>query len=125
MGGDKSRAVNAVTMAITGALGGQTDMQVVANTLAPYAAQIIGQQYGHGEDKNTTAQMVSHAILGATLAYVNGGNSAVGGGAAVASEAAASYLTNQYKDNAENTKTRMENSNRIYYQKMSKPKYET
>ncbi len=113
MGGDKSRAVNAVTMAITGALGGQTDMQVVANTLAPYAAQIIGQQYGHGEDKNTTAQMVSHAILGATLAYINGGNSAAGGSAAVASEAA-SYLTNQYKDNAENTKTRMENSNRIY-----------
>ena len=109
MGGDKSRAVNAVTMAITGALGVQTDMQVVANTLAPYAAQIIGQQYGHGEDKNTAAQLVSHAILGATLAYVNGGNPAAGG-----SEAAASYLTNQYKDNAENTKTRMENSNRIY-----------
>lgn len=101
MGGDKSRAVNAVTIAITGALGGQTDLQVVSNALAPYAAQVIGQQFGHGEDKNTTAQMVSHAILGATLAYVNGGNPAAGGSAAVASEAAASYLTNQYKDNAE------------------------
>ena len=98
MGGDKSRAVNAVTLAITGALGGQTDLQVASNVLAPYAAQVIGQQFGHGEDKNTAAQMVSHAILGATLAYVNGGNPAAGGSAAVASEAAATYFTNQYKD---------------------------
>ena len=41
MGGDKSRALNAVTTAITGALGGQTDLQVAANTLAPYAANMI------------------------------------------------------------------------------------
>ncbi|WP_436897341.1 hemagglutinin repeat-containing protein [Acinetobacter gyllenbergii] len=99
MGGNKSRAVNAVTMAVTGALGGQTDMQVVANTLAPYVAQGIGQQFGHGEDKNKAAQLVSHAILGATLAYVNSGNPAAGGSAAVASEAAADYLAKQYKDN--------------------------
>ena len=98
MGGDKSRAVNAVTIAITGALGGQTDLQVVSNALAPYAAQVIGEKFGHGEDKNTTAQMVSHAILGATLAYVNGGNPAAGGTAAVASEAAANYFAKQYDD---------------------------
>ena len=46
--------------------------------------------------------MVSHAILGATLAYINGGDPTAGGSAAVASEAAANYLTNQlaekYKD---------------------------
>ena len=100
MGGDSNRALNAVTIAITGALGGQTDLQVASNALAPYAAQVIGQQFGHGEDKNTAAQMVSHAILGATLAYVNGGNPAAGGSAAVASEAAATYFTNQYKDDA-------------------------
>ncbi|MDV8157998.1 DNA/RNA non-specific endonuclease [Acinetobacter bereziniae] len=98
MGGDKSRAVNAVTMAVTGALGGQTDLQVAANTLAPYAANIIGKELGHGEDKNKAAQLAAHAILGAALAYVNGGNPAAGGSAAVASEAAADYLTNQYKD---------------------------
>ena len=101
MGGDKSRAVNAVTMAVTGALGGQTDLQVAANALAPYAANIIGKELGHGEDKNKAAQLVSHAILGAALAYVNGGNPAAGGSAAVASEAAADYLTNQYKDKKE------------------------
>ncbi|MDC4776619.1 hemagglutinin repeat-containing protein [Acinetobacter baumannii] len=98
MGGDKSRALNAVTMAVTGALGGQTEVQVVANTLAPYAANMIGEKFGHGEDKNKAAQLASHAILGATLAYLNGGNPAAGGSAAVASEAAADYLANQYKD---------------------------
>ncbi|MDS7958257.1 MULTISPECIES: hemagglutinin repeat-containing protein [unclassified Acinetobacter] len=99
MGGDKSRALNAVTTAITGALGGQTDLQVVTNTLAPYASKLIGENLGHGEDKNKAAQMASHAILGAVLAYVNNGNPAAGGSAAVASETAADYLTKQYKDN--------------------------
>ena len=37
-------------------------------------------------------------ILGATLAYLNGGNPAAGGSAAVASEAAADYFANQYND---------------------------
>lgn len=63
---------------------------------------MIGQQFGHGEDKNTAAQLVSHVILAATLAYINGGDPTAGGSAAVASEAAANYLTNQlaekYKD---------------------------
>nr|WP_228198579.1 VENN motif pre-toxin domain-containing protein [Acinetobacter baylyi] len=85
-------------MAVTGALGGQTDLQVAANTLAPYAANVIGEKFGHGEDKNTAAQMVSHAILGAALAYVNNGNPAAGGSAAVASEAAANYLAERYND---------------------------
>ena len=33
MGGDSNRALNAVTIAITGALGGQTDLQVASNAL--------------------------------------------------------------------------------------------
>ncbi|MDY6481541.1 VENN motif pre-toxin domain-containing protein [Acinetobacter faecalis] len=101
MGGDSSRALNAVTIAITAALGGQTDLQAATNALAPCAAQIIGQEFGHGEDKNTAAQLISHAILGATLAYINGGDPTAGGSAAVASEAAAIYLANQYKDKKE------------------------
>lgn len=98
IGGDKSRALNAVTTAITGALGGQTDLQVVTNTLAPYGSQLIGESFGHGEDKNTAAQLTAHAILGATLAYINGGDPLAGGSAAVASEAAATYFANQYND---------------------------
>lgn len=98
MGGNKGRALNAVTTVITGVLGGQTDIQVAANALAPYAAQQIGEKFGHGEDKNKAAQLASHAILGATLAYLNGGNPAAGGSVAVASEAAADYFANQYND---------------------------
>jgi len=101
MGGDYSRGLNAVTTALTAVLGGQTDLQAATNTLAPYAAQVIGQQWGHGEDKNTAAQLAAHAILGATLAYINGGDPTAGGSAAVASEAAATYFTNQYKDKKE------------------------
>lgn len=102
MGRDYSRGLNAVTTALTVVLGGQTDLQAAANTLAPYAAQTIGEKWGHGEDKITVAQLVSHAILGATLVYINGGDPTAGGSAAVASEAAANYLTSQlaekYKD---------------------------
>ena len=58
---------------------------MVTNTLAPYAAQVIGQEFGHCEYKNTAEQLVSHAILGATLAYINGGDPTAGGSAAVAS----------------------------------------
>ena len=101
MGGDYSQGLNAVTTALTAVLGGQTDLQAATNTLAPYAAQVIGQQWGHGEDKNTAAQLAAHAILGATLAYINGGDPTAGGSAAVASEAAATYFTNQYKDKKE------------------------
>ena len=93
MGGNKGRALNAVTTVITGALGGQTDIQVAANALAPYAANFIGEKFGHGEDKNKAAQLASHAILGATLAYLNGGNPAAGD-----SEAAVDYFANQYND---------------------------
>ncbi|MEG0292625.1 MAG: hypothetical protein RR617_07825 [Anaerovoracaceae bacterium] len=87
-------------MAVTGALGGQTDVQATTNLLAPYASQLIGKTFGQEQDKNTTAQLVSHAILGAALAYVNGGDPTAGGSAAVASEASATYFTNQYKDDS-------------------------
>jgi filamentous hemagglutinin len=83
--------------------------------------QVIGQEFGHGEDKNTAAQLVSHAILGATLAYINGGDPTAGGSAAVASEAAAIYLTNQYKNDPV-TKTKMANFSRTYL-KMLKHRY--
>ena len=62
---------------------------------------MIGGQFGHDEDKNTATQLVSHAILRATLAYINGGDPTAGGSVAVASEAAAIYLANQYKDKKE------------------------
>ncbi|WP_218964652.1 hypothetical protein, partial [Snodgrassella alvi] len=55
IGGNKSRAMNAVTSAVTGILGGQSSLQAANNALAPYAAELIGQQFGHGENQNQAA----------------------------------------------------------------------
>ena len=98
VGGSKSRALSAAETLITGALGGQGDLQLAANTLAPYAAAAIGKRFGHGENKNEAAQAISHFMLGAALAYANGADPLAGGSAAVAAERAAEYLAKQYDD---------------------------
>ena len=98
VGGSKSRALTAAETLITGALGGQGDLQLAANTLAPYAAAAIGKRFGHGEHKNEAAQAIGHFMLGAALAYANGADPLAGGSAAVAAERAAEYLVKQYDD---------------------------
>ncbi|PIT08756.1 hypothetical protein BGI30_07985 [Snodgrassella alvi] len=65
------------------------------NALAPYAAELIGQQFGHGENQNQAAQLVAHALVGAISASVNGGNAAAGAVGASAAELAAQYLIKQ------------------------------
>ena len=79
-------------------MGGQGDLQLAANTLAPYAAAAIGKRFGHGEHKNEAAQAIGHFMLGAALAYANGADPLAGGSAAVAAERAAEYLAKQYDD---------------------------
>ncbi|CBX21725.1 unnamed protein product [Neisseria lactamica Y92-1009] len=98
IGGSKSRALTAAETLITGALGGQGNLQLAANTLAPYAAAAIGRRFGHGENKNEAAQAIGHFMLGAALAYANGADPLAGGSAAVAAERAAGYLAKQYDD---------------------------
>ena len=98
IGSSKSRALSAAETLITGALGGQGDLQLAANTLAPYAAAAIGKRFGHGEHKNEAAQAIGHFMLGAALAYANGADPLAGGSAAVAAERAAEYLAKQYDD---------------------------
>ncbi|HHK5590234.1 TPA: VENN motif pre-toxin domain-containing protein [Neisseria lactamica] len=73
-------------------------MQSAANAAAPYASEAIGRTFGHGENKNETAQAVGHFLLGAAIARVNGGNFAAGGSAAVAAEKAAEHLAQRYND---------------------------
>ena len=98
IGGSKSRALSAAETLITGTLGGQGDLQLAANTLAPYAAAAIGKRFGHGENKNEAAQAIGHFMLGAALAYANGADPLAGDSAAVAAERAAGYLAKQYDD---------------------------
>ena len=98
VGGKHRRALNAGTTLATGLLGGQSGLQSAVNAAAPYASEAIGRTFGHGENKNETAQAIGHFLLGATIARVNGGNSAAGGAAAVAAEKAAEHLAQRYND---------------------------
>lgn len=50
------------------------------------------QQFGHGEDKNKAAQLVSHAILGAAVLVIGANNTFSAGIAAGGSEVAAPLL---------------------------------
>ena len=73
-------------------------MQSAVNAAAPYASEAIGRTFGHGENKNETAQAIGHFLLGAAIARVNSGNFAACGSAAVAAEKAAEHLAQQYND---------------------------
>ncbi|MGS0541020.1 VENN motif pre-toxin domain-containing protein [Xanthomonas oryzae] len=95
VGGDYSRALQAVTTVVVGGISGQGGTQVATNALAPYAAQLIGKTFdpNHGSNPNAALQLVSHAVLGALLAEVKGGSVAGGALAGAGGELAAHYLT--------------------------------
>ncbi|MCC4634508.1 VENN motif pre-toxin domain-containing protein [Xanthomonas dyei] len=95
IGGDYSRALQAVTTVVVGGVSGQSAGQVATNALAPYAAQLIGKTFdqNHGSNPNAVLQGLSHAVLGAVLAQVNGGSLAGGALAGASGELAAQYLT--------------------------------
>ncbi|MDP1540268.1 MAG: glycohydrolase toxin TNT-related protein, partial [Moraxellaceae bacterium] len=65
--------------------------QVATNAIAPYASQFIGSTLSDDQ----AAQLLSHAVLGAVMAYANNGNAATGAVAAAGAEAAADYLAKQ------------------------------
>lgn len=94
IGGDYSRALVAVTTALIGGASAQGASQIVGNALAPYAAQLIGEKFdtGHGSDPNAVAQALSHALLGAVLAELNGGSASGGALAGAGGEIAAGVL---------------------------------
>ncbi|WP_277946823.1 hemagglutinin repeat-containing protein [Xanthomonas vesicatoria] len=95
IGGDYSRALQAVTTVVVGGVSGQSAGQVATNALAPYAAQLIGNTFdpNHGSNPNAVLQLVSHAVLGAVLAEVNGASAGSGSLAGAGGELAAKYLT--------------------------------
>ncbi|WP_407465323.1 hemagglutinin repeat-containing protein [Xanthomonas campestris] len=95
VGGDYSRALQAVTTVVVGGVSGQGAGQVASNALAPYAAQLIGRTFdpNHGSNPNAALQLVSHAVLGAVLAEVNGASVTGGALAGASGELAAQHLT--------------------------------
>ncbi|WP_409975947.1 hemagglutinin repeat-containing protein [Xanthomonas graminis] len=100
-GGDYSRALQAVTTALVGSVSGQATSQVAGNALAPYAAQLIGQTFdgNHGSDPDAAMQVLSHALLGAVLAEVNGTSGTGGALAGAGGELAAQWLTKELYGN--------------------------
>ncbi|WP_355508383.1 hemagglutinin repeat-containing protein [Xanthomonas cannabis] len=94
-GGDYNRALQAVTTVLVGSVAGQGAGQLAGNALAPYAAQLVGKTFdqNHGSDPNAVLQGLSHAVLGAVLAQVNGTSMAGGALAGAGGELAAQYLT--------------------------------
>ena len=100
VGGGYSRALEAVTAALVAGSAGQGAAQVASNSLAPYAAQLIGEKFdtSHGSDPNAVAQALSHALLGAVLAELNGGSRTGGALAGAGGELAAGVLKQAFPD---------------------------
>ena len=95
VGGDYSRALSVVTNIIVGATSGQGNAQLATNAIAPYASQLIGDTFEHTDDPNKAAQLLSHAVLGAIIAYMNGGDAVSGAASATASELASMVLAKE------------------------------
>ncbi|MBN2878923.1 MAG: VENN motif pre-toxin domain-containing protein, partial [Clostridia bacterium] len=74
---------------------GQGNAQIATNAIAPYASQLIGDTFEHTDDPNKAAQLLSHAVLGAVIAYMNGGDPAAGAASATASELASMALARE------------------------------
>jgi hypothetical protein len=94
-GGDNSRALAVVTGILVGGVAGQGGTQLAANASAPYAAAAIGDYFKTKGNENQTLQDLSHAVLGATLAYANGASAVGGALAGGGAELAAQILTKQ------------------------------
>ncbi|WWW36144.1 VENN motif pre-toxin domain-containing protein [Stenotrophomonas rhizophila] len=98
IGSQNGRALEAVTTLLVGVVSGQGGGQVAANALAPYAAQLIGSKFDtdHGSDPDAAAQALSHALLGAVLAELNGGSAGGGALSAAGGELAAGFLKDAF-----------------------------
>ena len=93
--GDYSRGLNLVTAILVGGVAGEGVGQVAANISAPYVANAIGDYFAQPGHQNETAQLLSHAVLGAVLAVANGGSAAAGAGAGASGELAAQVISRQ------------------------------
>ena len=93
--GDNSRALNVVTGILVGSVAGQGATQIAANASAPYAAKAIGDYFAAPGHENQSAQLLSHAVLGAVLAAANGSSTVGGASAGAAGELAAQVISRE------------------------------
>jgi len=85
-GSDKQKAVQAITAAIQGLTGGDWG-SAVAGAAAPYMAEYIKTHTAEGAQR-----IISHALAGAVVAEMQGGNAAAGAAGAGLSAAGAKYI---------------------------------
>ncbi|WP_369964585.1 VENN motif pre-toxin domain-containing protein [Rahnella sp. AN3-3W3] len=85
-GSDKQKAVQAITAAIQGLTGGDWG-SAVAGSAAPYMAEYIKTHTAEGAER-----IISHALAGAVVADMQGGNAAAGAAGAGLSAAGAKYI---------------------------------
>ncbi|MCU6285025.1 VENN motif pre-toxin domain-containing protein, partial [Enterobacter cloacae] len=88
-GSDLQRGIQAATAALQGLAGGDLTA-ALAGASAPELANYIG--HGMGIDDNTAAKAIAHAILGGTVAALQGNNAAAGAAGAVTGELAANVI---------------------------------
>jgi len=85
-GSDKQKAVQAITAALQGLTGGDWS-SAVAGATAPYMAEYIKTHTAEGAER-----IISHALAGAVVADMQGGNAAAGAAGAGLSAAGAKYI---------------------------------
>src|SRR5450830_948851 len=93
--GDYTRALKTIAGVLVGGLAGQSAGQLAAGASAPYLANAIGDYFSQPGNENKTAQVLSHAVLGALLAAANGGSAAGGAAAGAGGELAAEAITKE------------------------------
>jgi filamentous hemagglutinin len=88
-GSYKQQAIQAITAAIQGLTGGDWS-SAVAGAAAPYMAEFIKNNTAEGAER-----IISHALAGAIVAEMQGGNAAAGAAGAGLSAAGAKYIADQ------------------------------
>ncbi|MBF7995936.1 VENN motif pre-toxin domain-containing protein [Rahnella sp. SAP-29] len=88
-GSNKQQAIQAITAAIQGLTGGDWS-SAVAGAAAPYMAEFIKNNTAEGAER-----IISHALAGAIVAEMQGGNAAAGAAGAGLSAAGAKYIADQ------------------------------
>ncbi|MCX8728670.1 VENN motif pre-toxin domain-containing protein [Gilliamella sp. B2838] len=100
MGGDVSKGIDSAVAIVTGIISGDITGGL-AGASAPWLAEQIKKHTGHMDENgnwvtdNVAGNLITHAILGAVVAELQGNSGLVGGAGAVGGELAADIIRKQ------------------------------
>lgn len=111
VGSDLDRATQAITGALSAIAMGNS-FGAAANLTQPYIANQIGQYFDDPQNTNEAARALSHAALGAAVAYLSGNDATSGAAGAVTGEVIAQLAIKElYGDKDPNELTLEEKEN--------------